>query len=136
MDNPSTIKSAIEFICQKYEVKSSCLKKFCLNRYFDPKTKNIFVINNRCQCAEYAFCNTCEDFWSWEWDHPTPHTDCYPCEFLTKYYEAQKELYDRFQHLLPDESVDKENSFSLQRRFSTAFNGTPRLLFEELTVID
>ena len=105
--HPEDIIAAIRYICRKHNVRPSKLKTFCLNKYSDKKTGTVFYLDNRCQCAEFPSCNTCEDYWRWEWDHPTTHSTCVPCNYLKKYYEAQKDLYENYGNLIPENPDDQ-----------------------------
>ena len=128
--NPQDIVAAIDFICKKHNVRKTRLVKFCLNKYSDKSTGITYYLNNTCQCCKFSSCNICEDYWRWEWDHLTPHSTCVPCNYLKKYYEAQKDLFENFGELIPEEPAD--NSFSFQKRYSCAFGGMPKVRFEEL----
>ena len=133
--HPENIVAAIRYICRKHNVRPKKLRIFCLNKYSDKKTGTIFYLNNTCQCSDFPACNTCEDYWRWEWDHPTPHSTCVHCNYLKKYYEAQKDLYTNYGDLIPKEP-DDENSFSFQKKFSVVFGGLPKVQFEELSIED
>ena len=128
------IHRAIKLICRKHSVKENNLLRFCLNKYTDKKTGNSYVLHNRCQCGKPAFCTTCEDFWLWEWDHPSPHSTCVLCDYLGKYFEAQTDQWKSYSRLIPEEESNIY-SFSFQKRYSCIFGGKPAVTFEELELV-
>lgn len=125
------IKSAVASISLKHKVNARNLMEYCINRYYDPRSNTYFYLNNTCQCARFAYCPICEDFWLWVWDHPTPHDKCVECVYYRAYYDAQQDLVETYD--LSTQAA--EICFSQQKQFSCIFGGSPNLRFDGLLVV-
>ena len=129
------ISTQIKRICMKYGLNGMYFRKYCINKFQHKQSKNIFYIQNECQCGEFGWCDICEDFWKWEWDHyyADHKEDCGICNRLKRYYIAQAEFFARYSHLIPDN--EDINDFNIQKTFSSIFGGKTGLHFEKVKPI-
>ena len=132
---PKKIPEIIKELCKKYNLNGLYFRKFCINKYVHKKNKNTFYLENQCQCGEFSYCDICEDYWKWEWDHSYKDHDttCILCNRMKKYYIAQAEFYALYSHLLSDN--DDLNDFYVQRWNSSIFGGNTAVTFTDLRLV-
>lgn len=115
-------------LCDKYEISLQDFSRYCINRFRNPKTNEIYYIENMCQCNKKETCDFCHEFWvldTFTHDHP----NCKECKKLRGYYMAQAE----YKYLYDNESIGIE--FMFQTHYSSIFGGLCGLKFDELEPI-